>query len=107
MGTAEELVLCDLRDRLKNRFEDELSEIVLFGSRITGKSNADSDYDLLIILKHKPDWVLEREISDICYDIDLKHNIITDTLIISEPELKNLRGKQPVFVNAIENGLRI
>jgi hypothetical protein len=70
-------------------------------------SHANSDYDILIVLKHKPDWVPEREISDICYEIDLKYNIITDTLIISEPELKNLRGKQPVFVNALENGLRL
>jgi predicted nucleotidyltransferase len=107
MGTEEELVLRDLHNRLKNRFEDELSDIVLFGSRLKGESNADSDYDLLIILKHKPNWELEREISDICYDIDLKYNVITDTLVISEPELQNLRGKQPVYVNALENGLRL
>ena len=40
-----------------------------------------------------------------CYEIDLKYNIITDTHIIGESELLTLRGKQPIFVNAISNGI--
>jgi predicted nucleotidyltransferase len=79
----------------------------LFGSQVYGNSHKDSDYDLLVILKDKADWKIEREISDMCYEIDLKYNIITDTHIISEPELSTLRGKQPIFVNAISNGLHV
>jgi predicted nucleotidyltransferase len=107
MSSVEELILKDLQNILKLRFKDELLDFVLFGSKASGVSNADSDYDILIVLKNKPDWKLEREISDICFGIDLKYNVITDTLIISEPELRNLRGKQPVYVNALENGIRL
>jgi len=107
LGFIEEAVYRDLKDILVIKLQDELSDFVLFGSRVSGKSHADSDYDVLIVLKHKPDWELEREISDICFEIDLKYNVITDTLIISEPELQNLRGKQPVYINALANGLRL
>jgi uncharacterized protein len=99
------IVLNDLNDLLRSRFADSLKEVVLFGSQANGKAHQDSDYDFLIILKQKADWKTEREISDICYEIDLKYSIITDTHILSESEFTTLRGKQPIFVNALSNGL--
>ena len=98
-------VLKDLSVLLKSRFADDLTDVVLFGSQLDGQTHKDSDYDILIILKQKADWKIEREISDLCYEVDLKYNIITDTHIIGESELNTLRGKQPIFVNAIANGL--
>lgn len=98
-------VLNDLNDLLKARFADNLKEVVLFGSQADGTAHKDSDYDFLIILKEKADWKIEGEISDLCYEIDLKYNIITDIHILSEGELSTIRGKQPIFVDALANGL--
>jgi predicted nucleotidyltransferase len=98
-------VLKDLNHLLKLRFADELKDIVLFGSHVYGHAHNDSDYDILIILKKKADWKIEREISDICYEVDLKYNIITEAHVIGEPEFNTLRGKQPIFINAMANGL--
>ena len=98
-------ILMDLSHLLRLRFSDDLKDLVLFGSRITGKAKKDSDYDFLVILKEKADWKTEREISDLCYEIELKYNILTDTHILGESELTTLRGKQPIFVNAIRKGI--
>jgi uncharacterized protein len=105
MRISKKNILKDLKHLLKTRFNEDLKDLVLFGSQVNGKMKKDSDYDILVILKDKADWKVEREISDICYEIDLKYNIITDTHIIGEPELSTLRGKQPIFVNAISKGL--
>ncbi len=105
MRINKQLVLNDLSNLLRTRLSDNLKDVVLFGSHAVGKARSDSDYDFLIILKNKADWKTEREISDICYEIDLKYHIITDTHIIGESELSTLRGKQPIFVNAISNGI--
>lgn len=105
MRVDKQIVLKDLSHLLKSRFSDDIKDIVLFGSQVNGKAHKNSDYDILIILKQKADWKIEREISDLCYEIDLKYNIITDTHIIGESELSTLRGKQPIFVNAMSNGL--
>jgi predicted nucleotidyltransferase len=99
------VILSDLSQLLRAKFLDNLKDVVLFGSQVSGKSGIDSDYDILIILRQKADWKIEREISDLCYEIDLKYNIITDTHVISEPELVTLRGKQPIYTNAIAKGL--
>ena len=99
------VILSDLSRILRAKLLDNLKDVVLFGSQVSGKTGIDSDYAILIILKQKADWKIEREISDLCYEIDLKYNIITDTHVISEPELVTLRGKQPIYTNAIAKGL--
>ena len=50
-------------------------------------------------------WWQQREIADEIYSIDLKYNILTDVKIISEPELKTLRGKQPFIQRALQEGI--
>ena len=105
MRVNKKIVLKDLSHLLRSRFSDDLKDIVLFGSQAYGKAHKDSDYDILVILKQKADWKTEREISDMCYEINLKYNIITDTHVIGESELSTLRGKQPIYVNAIARGL--
>ena len=103
--TADKIkILTDLKLSLSHRLRDNLKEIVLFGSQLLEESSVDSDYDILILVKDKPDWRLEREISDICFDIDLKYGILTDTHILSEADLITLRGKQPIFLNALNQG---
>jgi predicted nucleotidyltransferase len=105
MRITKHVILKDLSRLLKSRFSDDLKDVVLFGSQVYGKAHKNSDYDILIILKQKADWTIEREISDLCFEIDLKYNIIIDTHILGESELSTLRGKQPIFINAMSNGL--
>jgi uncharacterized protein len=98
-------IIGDLKQRLTNQLKHDLKDVILFGSQISCKNTQDSDYDILIILKEKPDWKLERTISDICYEIDLQYGIFTDIHILHENELSTLRGKQPIYSNAIKEGL--
>jgi len=97
-------ILNDLKNNLSIKLKDNLKDVILFGSQLYENENDDSDYDILIITKNKPDWKLEREISDICYEIDLRYGIITDTHILSDYEMDLPRGKQPIFYNAINQG---
>jgi predicted nucleotidyltransferase len=98
-------ILTDFSRLLRLHLSDNLKDLILFGSRMAGKAKKDSDYDFLVILKQKADWKIEREISDLSYEIELKYNIVTDTHVLGESELTTLRGKQPIYVNAIERGM--
>lgn len=100
-------ILNELKNNLSIQLKDNLKDVILFGSQLYENENTDSDYDILIIIKKKPDWKLEREISDICYEIDLKYGIITDTHILSDKEMSLPRGKQPIFHNAINQGYHV
>ena len=98
-------ILRDLKLLLIEKFGNNIKDVILFGSQTKEGAATDSDYDILIILMVKPDWKYEREISKVCYSIDLKYNVITDIHLLAESELDTLRGKQPIFVNAINKGI--
>lgn len=97
-------ILSELKNLLSSKLKGNLKDVILFGSQLKDTKSSDSDYDVLILLNKTADWKLEREISDICYEIDLKYEIITDTHILSNDDLNSPRGRQPIFTNAIISG---
>jgi len=98
-------ILSDLKNHLIHNYGDSVKDVVLFGSQARGDSNKFSDYDVLIILKKDYTGKDENRILDLCYDIDLKYNILLDVHIISNNELNTIRGKQPIYINAIKSGI--
>ncbi len=105
MSTDKKIVLSELKYHLIKNYGNSVKDIVLFGSRARGNFNKYSDYDVLIILEKKYSGEDENKILDLCYDIDLKYDILLDVHIISDDELKTIRGKQPIFINAIKSGI--
>ncbi len=91
----------------RNLSQNRVDQVILFGSRATGKAGMYSDYDVLITLRDDYDWRLKHQISDICYDIDLKYDIILDSKVISKNEMKTLRGRQPFILDALEKGIQV
>jgi len=99
--------LKELKSILLDKYPAYIDRLILFGSRINESAREYSDYDLLLILKKSYDWRFENEIYDICSEVNLKYDIITDIKIISEQELKTIRGKQPFIQDAISYGITI
>jgi uncharacterized protein len=96
----------EIKQHLNKSLNNIVSDVVIFGSRIKGQATKNSDYDVLIVLTANYDRKIQKSINDLCYDLDLKYNIFLDTQVISEFELKNsIRGKHPVFKNALKEGL--
>jgi predicted nucleotidyltransferase len=96
----------EIKQHLNRELNDIVSDVVIFGSQLTGHATKDSDYDVLIVLSISYDRKLQKVINNLCYDFDLKYSIFLDTHIISEFELKDgIRGKHPFFKNALKEGL--
>ena len=93
-------ILKELKNSLQKGFKDSVKDIILFGSQAYGRPTEFSDYDILIVLKNDYTARDENQIYDLCYDINLKYNIIIDAHLISERELGTLRGKQPIFTKS-------
>lgn len=100
--------LDDLKKILSQKFPNYFDRIILFGSQVAGKRDSRySDYDILLILKESFDWKFENQIYDICFDINLKYDIVTDVKLITQKDLNSIRGKQAYIQNALEYGLAI
>ena len=99
-------ILSIIKQHLIANFGDAIQDVILFGSRVNGTANENSDYDILIVLNCGYDWQYAAKISAAMYEIDVKYNIFTDNHLISIDELKNsLRGSEPIFQRAIQKGL--
>jgi predicted nucleotidyltransferase len=98
-------ILRDLKAYLQMNNVGSVKDIILFGSQAHGNPTENSDYDVLIVLGNDYTARDENRIYDLCYDIDLKYDIIIDAHLISQCELETLRGKQPLFTKAFKTGL--
>nr|NQU91974.1 nucleotidyltransferase domain-containing protein [Bacteroidota bacterium] len=99
------IIVKELKKILVENLGDNVSDVVMFGSQLRGSALADSDIDILIVLNSDNDGALKRKINHLCYQIDLKYAVFLDTTIISKNELNSsLRGKHPLFINALQEG---
>jgi len=98
-------ILIDLKRHLTNHYGESIKDIVLFGSHARGDSSEYSDYDVLIVLEKDYSGRDENKILDLCYDINLKYNILLDVHLLSKNEMTSPRGKQPIFINALKSGI--
>jgi len=97
-------ILAELKNHLVQNYGDSIKDVILFGSQANGNAQKFSDFDVLIVLRIEYSGKDENRILDLCYDINLKFNIVLDVHIISDHELNTIRGSQPIFVNAIKTG---
>lgn len=98
-------LLKEVKKLLSERFGDEIQKVILYGSRSGGTSGTGSDYDILVILKNPHDWRMRKKISSVCYELDLKYDILTDIKTVSETDLYGSAGKQPFIMNALREGI--
>lgn len=99
-------ILQSAKKRLVEKFGDQVQQVVLFGSRVWGKPKPWSDYDFVVVVKGEYDWHLVHSIRSEMAEIDLDFNIVTQSLIISESELKDsLKGKEPIIAKALSHGI--
>jgi predicted nucleotidyltransferase len=98
-------LLMDLKARLQEQYPSAINNVVLFGSQANNNATEFSDYDVLILLNNDYTRQDEDKILDICYELDLKYDILIDVHLLSIKELNSIRGKQPIFTNAIKNGI--
>lgn len=103
--TVNQPALAELNAALRQKYPEDIEQLFLFGSRVTGTAHAYSDYDLLLIVNKPYDWRFENTIYDLCADINVKYDIITDIKLISRAELQTLRGKQPFIQDALHEGI--
>jgi uncharacterized protein len=103
-----DLLIKELKDHLNRYLHDKVVEVILFGSRVKGIANKDSDYDIVIVINTQDDRKIRKQINDLCYDIELKYNIFLDTQVISKDELEyGLRGRHSVFRLAVKEGIHL
>ena len=58
-------ILEKVKTFLQKTYQDNLDQVILFGSRVRGDHHADSDVDILIVLKQPFNYSQEVEITSV------------------------------------------
>jgi len=76
-------ILKKLRHQMEILYQDRLHSLILFGSQARGDANADSDIDILIVLKDDIDsWTEIKRIGGIISQICLDNGILVSSLFV-------------------------
>ncbi len=97
----------ELKNLLTMSFPGEIERVVLYGSQVKGTAGEFSDYDVLVVVNHAYDWRFKHKIYDTAWEIDFKHDILTDVKVISTRELQLIRGKQAFIRKALDTGVTL
>lgn len=99
-------IIKELKAALVAHFGEDIKDVILFGSRATGKAHKNSDYDVLIILNSDYNWKYEEQIVSVVYELELKYDIFIDIKVISTYELyQTIKGKHPLYRDAMAQGI--
>lgn len=94
------------KQHLTNQLGEKIKDIILFGSQAWGKPTPASDWDFVVVVKGDYDWRTVKTIRYIMADLDMEFDVFTQTLVVSDDELKNSTARyEPVYQKAISQGI--
>jgi predicted nucleotidyltransferase len=82
-----------------------VERVILYGSRVHGKTGPDTDVDLLCIVKSGVTWRERRLVRDWLGKLELRFDLLFDVRFLSIDALTTIEAKQPFVVSAFEEGL--
>lgn len=86
---------------LKDKFPDEISKVIIFGSKARGNSRKRSDIDILVIIA-QDDWRIGDKIREVGYESDESIDYKFSIQVIPESHIKYLEDHDFQFARNIE-----
>ena len=69
---------------LKARFP--VLRVCLFGSKATGRDDAESDIDLFVLTSRSLSWQERDAVTDALFDVEMEFDVVVSTLVVCEED---------------------
>jgi len=100
----ERQALKELVEELKKLYDDNLSKVILYGSKARGDATEDSDIDVLVVLKNVKHLLREKKkIRDIGWEVCYKYDLLISIIVKTEDEY--LLCDTPLLMNVQKEGI--
>ncbi len=93
--------LAEFVARLRERFSDTIRNVWIFGSKVRGDFDAESDMDLLIVVQDY-NWALEKDITRIAAQTDCTYDVVLSDHIVSATRFAQMATRQEPLYHSIE-----
>ena len=99
--------IAELKQILAHHFGGGV-ELYLFGSVARNDHTIDSDIDVLVLFPGLVNRVLEEEVIDLAYDVELKYNVVFGIVVYSKEFWSSAKAQvMPFYRNLQNEALRI
>ncbi|HRI38874.1 MAG TPA: nucleotidyltransferase domain-containing protein [Nitrospira sp.] len=97
----EQPILQAFKRWVEQGFPGELVRVVLFGSKARGDASAESDIDVLTVVRSQ-DWKLGDEIRDIGYELEIAHGVVLSIQVMGQRQYQELKARGSTFLEQVE-----
>jgi predicted nucleotidyltransferase len=99
-------ILAEFRSGLEVLYGPRLVDVVLFGSQARNDASADSDIDVMIVLRGTVDSNQEiPHVSPLASRLSLEHDVVISCVYISEEGFR--RDESPLLLNVRREGVLV
>ncbi len=77
----EKEAICEATRMLKRRFP--IKEVILFGSKVRGDDDPESDIDLLLLTTRPIHWRERHSIVEALFEIEMKYDVVISIIVNS------------------------
>jgi len=101
-----QIVLGEVKKRLRDIYGDKLKDIILYGSYARGDFTEESDIDIIILLENMENVTTERErFFDSIWELDLKYDVLISIIPFQKDEFEIRR--LPLILNVKKEGILV
>lgn len=97
----EQPIIEEFKRRIGQRFPGELVRLVVFGSQARGEATAESDIDVLAVIRSE-DWKLGDEIRDLGYELEIAHGLVLSIQVMSQQQYNERKALGSTFLANVE-----
>ncbi len=97
-----EQILRELKHAIVAKYS--LLEMRLFGSTARGEATKESDIDIFIRLP-EVNRVIEEDLFDMAYELELKYDCLIDVIILADSTLKKHSEQLPIYQNILQESV--
>ncbi len=102
----EKAALSEFVARLRERYADQVVLVTLFGSKVRGDFDEESDLDVLVVVEGDDRWPYWREITDLTSDLLLDYEVNVSALVFDEQHYQWLmEHRTPIYNNTAGKGV--
>ncbi len=101
ISIREKPIVEEFKRRIEQKFPGELVRVVLFGSKVRGEGTAESDVDVLVVIRSE-DWRRGDEIRALGYALEIEHGVVLSIQVMTLHHYETLRACRSQFFQAVE-----
>jgi len=103
LTSREKAALSEFVARLREKYADEVVLVTLFGSKVRGDFDEESDLDVLVVIE-SDGWRFHREISFIGSRASLDYDVNISPKALTQTHYRNLQELHTPFFENVQTG---